>query len=160
MWTSKVHISVVLFKIQNPIFWHVNVFLANNWESPIILAKSFFFCDVITSNSVRCVTVHLITVTYQLWVNFGIKTGISDEVDNPSFSLLWGHVQFLSQHAARKGKDNTLIWWINILAYSILVQQYNNFYGSSSEQVKGSISLLSWMVILWFLLNMSQKFLN
>ena len=40
-----------------------------------------------------------ISQTNQLWVNLGVKMCIPNQVDYPSFCLLWSHVQFFGKHA-------------------------------------------------------------
>lgn len=63
---------------------------------------------------------------YQLRVDFGIQPGISDEVDDPSLSFLWRHVEFVCQHTdqtigthkshvqhkAHKGGRSSEKWWL------------------------------------------------
>ena len=40
-------------------------------------------------------------ITDQLRVDFSIQSSIPDQIYNPLFSIIWWHVQFVSQHTAK-----------------------------------------------------------
>lgn len=44
-------------------------------------------------------------LSHQFGVDFGIQSGIADQVDDPSLSLLGGHIQLIRQHAARREEE-------------------------------------------------------
>lgn len=44
-------------------------------------------------------------LAHQFGVNFGIQSGIADQVYDPSLGLLGGHIQLICQHAAQRQEE-------------------------------------------------------